>query len=101
MTITISITDLKNLFAEAAELGAAALQRKLEPDSDFVSQRDVKNFLRRIGQDPESLKKMVEDGLVHPERTGAAVNSKIVYSKIEILEAISAINLQKKLLNIK
>ena len=89
--------ELKNMIMQCSQIGAAAYQKLLEPTSDYVSQRDVKKWLRRIGQNPEILNKMLESGLIHPQRTGTAINSKIVYSKVEILSAISAINVKESL----
>lgn len=101
MGITIDIADLRNILAQSAQLGAAAFQKTLEPTSDLISQRDVKKWLKRLGQQPEILRKLEEAGLVHPHRTGEAVNSKIVYSKVEMLSAISAINIQEKIITNK
>lgn len=98
MVITLNVLDLKLLIAQAAQLGAAAFQALLEPTSDYVSQRDVRKWLKRIGQEPDILNKMLAQNLIHPQRTGAAVNSKIVYSKVELLSAISAINIQEKII---
>lgn len=98
MTVTLDLLDLKHMIAQSAQLGAAAFQKLLDPTSDYVSQRDVRKWLKRIGQNPDILNKMLAQNLIHPQRTGAAVNSKIVYSKVELLSAISAINFQEKLI---
>ena len=93
--------ELKNLIMQCSQIGAAAYQKLLEPTSDLISQRDVKKWLKRLGQQPEILRKLEDAGLVHPHRTGEAVNSKIVYSKVELLSAISAINIQEKIITNK
>ena len=98
MTVTLDLLDLKCMISQSAQLGAAAFQKLLEPTADYVSQRDVRKWLKRIGQEPDILNKMLEQGLVHPQRTGEAVNSKIVYSIVEMLAAISAINIQEKII---
>ncbi len=96
--MVIELSELKHIIAQSAQLGAAAFQKLLEPTSDYVSQRDVRKWLKRIGQEPDILNKMLEQGLVHPQRMGEAVNSKIVYSIVEMLAAISAINIQEKII---
>lgn len=98
MTVTLELSELKHMFSQAAQLGAAAFQKLLEPTSDYVSQRDVRKWIKRIGHNPDILNKMLEQGLIHPQRTGAAINSKIVYSKVELLSAISAINMQESII---
>ena len=96
--MVIELSELKHIIAQAEQLGAAAFQKLLEPTSDYVSQRDVRKWLKRIGQEPDILNKMLAQNLIHPQRTGEAVNSKIIYSKVELLSAISAINIQEKLI---
>lgn len=93
--------ELKNLIMQCSQIGAAAYQRLLEPTADLISQRDVKKWLKRLGQQPEILKKLEDSGLVRAQRTGEAINSKIVYSKMELLSAISAINIQEKIITNK
>lgn len=91
MQVTLSIFDLRCLLAQTAELGAAAFQKRLEPTSDYISQREVKKWLKMMGQ-PDILRDLVKKGLVNAQRTGPSINSKIVYSRLELLTAITAIN---------
>jgi hypothetical protein len=77
--------------------GVAKAIKQLEPQSDKLTQRQAYAFLRKrdteYGGQAEHgeawLKRKVEDGSLHPRRRGKSLNSPLIYSKAELLEALA------------
>jgi hypothetical protein len=67
----------------SVDLFAAAMMRRMNPGYDEISQRQAwKEFGRH------RIEEMVNDGMVRPTRAGTAKNSKVMYSRFEIMAAI-------------
>ncbi|MGD9555451.1 MAG: hypothetical protein AB7V25_00365 [Mangrovibacterium sp.] len=88
--ITLTISELKQILQDAAELGAADYAKTQVVGNDFISQ--AKSY-REFGEGRvRGWKKM---GLVHPVRNGKTINSKIIYSRSELLSVEKAERLQQ------
>lgn len=69
----------------SVDLFAAAIMRRMNPATDEISQRQAwKEFGRH------RIEGMVNDGMIRPTRAGSAKNSKLIYSRFEIMTAIEA-----------
>lgn len=91
MKITMELFELKTLCASMAELGAAKLAARLKPQSDCLSQREAYSLYGEA-----CVKSWVSQSLISPERKGSGRNSKLRYSRAELLalsqaESLSAI----------
>lgn len=78
--ITLELYELKNLCKDMAELGAANYAKMLFPAKDLISQREA---YRVFGE--ARVKDWVRRGLVNKVRNGETKNSKILYSRAELL----------------
>lgn len=82
------MTRKAQLFQEilaSADILAAALVKRMNPGNDEISQRQAwSEFGRR------RIDNMVGEGLLRPKRIGAARNSRVMYSRLEILAALDA-----------
>lgn len=78
--ITLELYELKNLCKDMAELGAANYAKMLFPAKDLISQREA---YRQFGE--ACVKDWLHRGLVNKVRNGSTKNSKILYSRAELL----------------
>lgn len=67
----------------SVDLFAAAMVRRMNPGSDEISQRQA---WREFGR--HRIEEMVNEGMLRPTRAGSAKNSKVMYSRFEIMTAI-------------
>lgn len=70
---------------DMAELGAACYAKSEKPGKDNISQRGA---YREYGS--PRVKRWVKNGMVRLVRSGSAVTSKIIYSKVELMAAEKA-----------
>lgn len=88
---------VRSFMQSVAACGAAKAIATLEPKSDQLTQRQAYAFLRkrdeefggRLEHGEAWLKRKVQDGSLHPRRKGKSLNSPLIYSKAEILEALA------------
>lgn len=79
---TLELYEFKNLCMEMAELGAASYIRKTAPAKDLMSQRKAFELFQE-----SRVRRWVTMGIVNPVRGGKAVNSKRLYSNVELMAA--------------
>lgn len=79
MAITMELYELKNICKEMAALGAATIVQSNAPSKDLVSQRKAYRLFQEM-----RVRRWVEQGLITPQRNGAAPNSKRFYSMAEL-----------------
>lgn len=80
MIITMELYELKTLCANMAALGVATYQKDAAPATDLISQREAYRQFQEV-----RVKRWVENGLITPQRNGAALNSKRYYSRAELM----------------
>lgn len=78
--IQLELYELKNLCKDMAELGAANYAKMLYPAKDIISQREA---FRQFGE--ARVKDWIRRGLISGTRNGASENSKILYSRADLL----------------
>lgn len=93
MAITMELYELKNLCKEMAALGAATVIQNNTPSKDLVSQREAYRLYQEM-----RVRRWVEQGLITPQRNGAATNSKRFYSRAE-LQALNNAETLKTIIN--
>lgn len=82
MAITIELYELKNICKDMAELGAASYAKMVNPGKDRMSQREAYREFQ-----PVRVRRWVESGLVSCSRSGCAANSRMLYSRAELIAA--------------
>lgn len=85
MAVTMELYELKTLMSEMAALGVARYHKEHAPASDQISQREAYRLFQEM-----RVKRWVEQGLIKPQRNGAALNSKRYYSYAELMEINNA-----------
>ena len=80
--ITLELYELKNLCMEMAELGAAQYVKQTKPGEDLVSQREAYRLFQET-----RVRRWVNNGVVTGTRAGNSCNSKVLYSRAELLAA--------------
>lgn len=88
---------VRKFLQDVAACGAAKAIASLEPKSDQLTQRQAYAFLRRRDEEfggqwehgEAWLKRKVQDGSITPRRKGTKLNSPLIYSKAEILQALA------------
>lgn len=88
--ITIELYELKNICFEMSQLGAASYAKQVTPEKDVLSQRQAYTAYGEA-----RVKRWVQAGLIHSERSGSTSRSKIHYSRAEILSLECAIKMDQ------
>ena len=80
--VTMELYELKNLCRDMAELGAANYVKMMAPAQDHLSQRDA---YKEFGE--ARVKGWIKAGMISKKRSGSAANSKLIYSRAELINA--------------
>lgn len=88
--INLDLYDIKNICMDMAELGAANYAKMTTPGEDILSQRQA---YRQFGE--SRVKRWVDDGIVAKVRVGKTKQSKIIYSKAELISVEKSERLNK------
>lgn len=89
---------IKNMMMNMAELGAAVQRKYDDPASDMITQRQAYKFLERRDKaygEPFThgenwVKRMVQENKLTPMRKGKCLNSRVMYSKAEMIALYNA-----------
>ena len=92
MQFVLSLFELKEMLADAAELGAARVEANRAPESDRMSQREAFAAFGR-----SRVLAWWKRGLVDRTRESNADNGKIAYSRAELLAVQHSERLQATL----
>lgn len=82
MAVTLELYELKNLCRDMAELGAANYAKRMAPAKDKISQRDAFGEFGEV-----NVRRWLRAGVVSTTRSGASRNSKVLYSRAELIAA--------------
>lgn len=80
MQVTLDLYQLKNLCMDMASLGAANFVKATCPVKDLISQREA---YRQFGE--ARVKRWKMEGRINHERNGQQRNSKLLYSRAELM----------------
>lgn len=80
MNVTLDLYQLKNLCMDMASLGAANFLREIQPVKDLISQREA---YRQFGE--ARVKRWKQEHRISHERNGQQRNSKLLYSRAELM----------------
>lgn len=93
--ITISFDRLKSLMEGCVAAGNLSARRMLDGEGDKMTQRQAERYLKSRGIRLLELKKMVALGLVKPRRKGKSANSPVIYSRQQVIQALTTIEFAK------
>lgn len=80
MNVTLDLYQLKNLCMDMASLGAANFVKETQPVKDLISQREA---YRQFGE--ARVKRWKQEQRICHERNGQQRNSKLLYSRAELM----------------
>lgn len=90
----IELKDLFDLVAKAVDAGVQTYIRSVEPSKDHINQAEAKEYISKMGFRPATLRKWVEEKLVHPVKTGDRQNATVLYSLAELKKVIASLELK-------
>ncbi len=85
MLITFDLYELKQTFADVAKLAVAEYRKEQCPAADLISQREAYEQFQEV-----RVKRWRDEGLIRAMRMSGAKNSKIQYSRTELLQVDAA-----------
>lgn len=91
----LDLYQLKNIMADMAQIGYMKAVKAYEPTKDNVSSRELIRWFNTMNISPSYIKKMESEGLIKGKRKGTSKNSPIYYSRLEIKQALAAIDFNK------
>lgn len=95
MEVRMDFETMKSIVSRSVFLGMMEYRKLITPDEDKVRKNEAERFVRRQGYQPSDLERWVADGYVHRRKQGDAQNSPVIYSILEILRHINAVEMQK------
>lgn len=85
MLITFDLYELKQTFVDVARLAVAEYRKEQCPADDLISQREAYERFQEA-----RVKRWRDEGLVTARRMSGAKNSKIQYSRTELMQVDAA-----------
>lgn len=82
MAVVLELYELKKLCVEIAELGVANYVKNTAPGKDVLSQREAYSCFGEA-----RVKAWLNSGLVEAHKAGDSRNSKMMYSRAELMAA--------------
>ena len=99
--MNISISELGGIIADFVRVGYNSAVKDYEPPQDRLRQSEVRKWLKFWHVEFKTFQSLVDNGLIHARRLGAAVNSPLVYSKAEIQKALATMRVNRYFVNDK
>lgn len=90
----MDIIDIGGIIADFVREGYNAAVKDYDPPQDKLRQAEVKKWLKFRKMDVKAFHELEKQGLIHA-RKGAAVNSPLYYSKVEIQKAFATMRLNR------
>lgn len=85
MLINFDLQELKETFADVAKVAVAEYRKEQCPADDLISQREAYEQFQEV-----RVKRWRDEGLITARRMSGARNSKIQYSRAELLQVDAA-----------
>lgn len=94
----IDLTEIGSVISDFVRVGYNAAVKDYDPPQDRLRQSEVKKWLKFRKMDVKAFHELEKQGLIHA-RKGAAVNSPLYYSKVEIQKAFATMRVNKYFAN--
>ena len=99
--MNIAINELGGIIADFVRVGYNSAVADYDPPQDKLRLSEVKKWLKFRHVEYKTFQSLVDMGLIHTRRLGAAVNSPLVYSKAEIQKALATMRVNRYFVNDK
>lgn len=90
----LDIVEIGSIISDFVRVGYNAAVKDYDPPQDRLRQSDVKKWLKFRRVDFKTFQDLEKKGLIHA-RKGAAANSPLYYSKVEIQKAFATMRLNQ------
>lgn len=90
----LDIVDIGSIISDFVRVGYNAAVKDYDPPQDRLRQSEVKKWLKFRRVDFKAFQELEKKGLIHA-RKGAAANSPLYYSKVEIQKAFATMRLNR------
>lgn len=90
----IDLTEIGSVISDFVRVGYNAAVKDYDPPQDRLRQSEVKKWLKFRKMDVKAFHELEKQGLIHA-RKGAAVNSPLYYSKVEIQKAFATMRINR------
>lgn len=97
----MTIHELGGIIANFVRVGYNSAVADYDPPQDKLRQSEVKKWLKFRHVEYKTFQTLVDKGLIHARRSGSAVNSPLVYSKVEIQKALAIMRVNRYFVNDK
>lgn len=85
MLLTISLQELKETFADVANVAVAAYRKEANPADDAISQREAYKQFSRV-----RVERWLAEGMINAQRLSSSKNSKKTFSRSELMQLDAA-----------
>ena len=96
----IDIVEIGSIISDFVRVGYNAAVKDYDPPQDRLRLSDVKKWLKFRKIEFKTFQELEKKGLIHA-RKGAAANSPLYYSKVEIQKAFATMRLNNLFINDK
>ncbi|MBA7489037.1 MAG: hypothetical protein HG422_08455 [Prevotella sp.] len=97
----MDIGELGGIISDFVRVGYNSAVADYDPPQDRLRLSEVKKWLKFRHVEYKTFQSLVDRGLIHTRRLGAAVNSPLVYSKAEIQKALATMRIDRLFVNDK
>ena len=91
----MDLQEKYRMVADFVQVGYMQAVKMYEPPQDRVRKSEVGKWMRMANLDAGLFKRLESAGIIKPFRVGKSRNSPLYYSKAEVKQAFSALNLLK------
>lgn len=88
----MNIEELQSIMIDSYQVGYMEAVKAYEPAQDLIRLREVKKWLKMMKIDLKRFNALVHKEVIKPIRKGEGRNSPLYYSKKEIKQALSMVN---------
>lgn len=85
----MTMKDVNDLIRDSIQIGVMQAIKKYEPTKDKIRLNELRGWLDLNGVDYKIFKKLELAGLIKSEKLGDGKNSPVVYSKADVVAALS------------
>lgn len=93
--LVMSLRDVHDMLTRVSTNAIARYEAMCDQAKDMMKQGEAKRYMLRMGYKACMLKTLLDAGMIHVDKPSDKPNGAVWYSKSEIENAITAINMSK------
>lgn len=95
----MDIQELNAVISDFVQVGYMEAVKAYEPEQDLIKKTDVEEWLKKMRMDVKKFHKLIKIEIIKPFKKGNSINSPLFYSKKEIKQAFSMVNVSRLITN--